>query len=307
MAYPVIVNTFVSGVTASANDVNTNFSDLVNGISDGTKDVYVRNATFAGALDVAGGAQFAGAVTFSGTMQADSTVRFSGGATFSGAVAMGSTVSHGGAVYNESTTRFGGGATFSGAAAFSNTVVFSGATTHGAAAYFENTARFSGATTHSAAAYFDSTARFTGTATFSGGIQIGTGTISTYTTGQFTFVISGNMANDATGVCRYAALGNMVALNFGGVTQDTTQTSTTAEFALWAATAFPSDIMPGSGGYYNFLPMTIAKNSIGATSTTYLFTSMELRANSWTIRTDPAATGEAMLFNGAGITYFRRA
>jgi len=50
MAYITVTNTFVNGATADATAVNTNFTDLTSGLSDGTKDINVNAGTFAGAV-----------------------------------------------------------------------------------------------------------------------------------------------------------------------------------------------------------------------------------------------------------------
>lgn len=50
MAYPAVTNTFANSTTADATQVNKNFSDLVGGFSDGTKDLNMNLGTFAGAL-----------------------------------------------------------------------------------------------------------------------------------------------------------------------------------------------------------------------------------------------------------------
>lgn len=49
MAFPSVTYTFVNATTASAAEVNTNFTDLVNGMSDGTKDMSINALTTAGA------------------------------------------------------------------------------------------------------------------------------------------------------------------------------------------------------------------------------------------------------------------
>jgi hypothetical protein len=117
---------FTSGTTISASQVNTNFDDIFNGVSDGTKDVSVNNATFAGGIDANGVMSVAGALT------ASSTARFSGAVTASaavyamstlqctGALTASSTASFAGAVYNE------GGMRTTGAASFVNAVTFDG-------------------------------------------------------------------------------------------------------------------------------------------------------------------------------------
>jgi len=54
MAYPAITNSFTSGRTAIHSQWNTNFADLVNGLSDGTKDSKINNLTAASSLAVTG-------------------------------------------------------------------------------------------------------------------------------------------------------------------------------------------------------------------------------------------------------------
>jgi hypothetical protein len=53
MAYPAVTNTFVESTTAYATAVNQNFLDIVNGISDGTKDIRVNDASIAGNMTLA--------------------------------------------------------------------------------------------------------------------------------------------------------------------------------------------------------------------------------------------------------------
>jgi len=57
MGYPAVTNTFTNGSTSDATGVNTNFTDLINGASDGTKDYNIS------ALTCAGAATFNGNVT----------------------------------------------------------------------------------------------------------------------------------------------------------------------------------------------------------------------------------------------------
>jgi hypothetical protein len=57
MAAPSVTNTFTNGTTADATEVNQNFTDVINGITDGTKDLTIS------ALTVNGAAAFNGTVT----------------------------------------------------------------------------------------------------------------------------------------------------------------------------------------------------------------------------------------------------
>lgn len=54
MAYPSVTYTFVNATTASASEVNQNFTDLINGMSDGTKDMNINALTVAGTATLNG-------------------------------------------------------------------------------------------------------------------------------------------------------------------------------------------------------------------------------------------------------------
>ena len=54
MANPSVTNTFVNGTTADATEVNQNFTDIINGITDGTKDLSISALTCAGAATLNG-------------------------------------------------------------------------------------------------------------------------------------------------------------------------------------------------------------------------------------------------------------
>lgn len=54
MAYVSVTNTFSNGSTANATDVNTNFSDIIAGLSDGTKAINMAAATFSGNVTLGG-------------------------------------------------------------------------------------------------------------------------------------------------------------------------------------------------------------------------------------------------------------
>ena len=47
MAAPSVTHTFSNSTTADATQVNTNFNDIINGVSDGTKDLTVSTVTVA--------------------------------------------------------------------------------------------------------------------------------------------------------------------------------------------------------------------------------------------------------------------
>jgi len=50
MAFPSVTNTFIESTTAYASSVNQNFLDVINGVSDGTKDIKVNDVTCQGTL-----------------------------------------------------------------------------------------------------------------------------------------------------------------------------------------------------------------------------------------------------------------
>lgn len=54
MAFTSVNYTFSNSTTADATQVNQNFTDLVNGLSDGTKDISVNAGTFAGNVSISG-------------------------------------------------------------------------------------------------------------------------------------------------------------------------------------------------------------------------------------------------------------
>jgi len=54
MAYPSVTHSFTNGTTASATQVNQNFTDLINGFSDATKDFSMNAGTLAGAFTANG-------------------------------------------------------------------------------------------------------------------------------------------------------------------------------------------------------------------------------------------------------------
>lgn len=68
MASPSVTYTFSNSTTADATQVNTNFTDIINGVSDGTKDLSIN------ALTCAGSATFNGSVTLGNASGDDVTV-----------------------------------------------------------------------------------------------------------------------------------------------------------------------------------------------------------------------------------------
>ena len=54
MAYPTVTNIFSSGTTAIASQWNTNYTDIINGLSDGTKNLNINNLTVNNVATIAG-------------------------------------------------------------------------------------------------------------------------------------------------------------------------------------------------------------------------------------------------------------
>lgn len=63
MASPAVTYTFSNSTTADAGQVNTNFSDLISGMTDGTKDFSIAALTLAGALTANGNCTFGNATS----------------------------------------------------------------------------------------------------------------------------------------------------------------------------------------------------------------------------------------------------
>lgn len=72
MAFPSVTNTFTNGTTIDAPEVNTNFTDIINGFSDGTKDINMNAATLAGTVTMNGAVTLGNAtgddITFNGSL-----------------------------------------------------------------------------------------------------------------------------------------------------------------------------------------------------------------------------------------------
>ena len=75
MAAPAVTNTFVNGTTADATEVNQNFTDVINGITDGTKDLTISALTVNGAAvfnaNVTLGNATGDDITFTGRVASD--------------------------------------------------------------------------------------------------------------------------------------------------------------------------------------------------------------------------------------------
>lgn len=74
IAFPTITYTFSNGSTSDATQVDQNFSDLINGITDTTKDISVNAITAAGVTTLSGavtlGASTSNAITINGAISA---------------------------------------------------------------------------------------------------------------------------------------------------------------------------------------------------------------------------------------------
>lgn len=74
MAFPSVTYTFANSTTADATQVNQNFTDLVNGLSDGTKDINVAQVTAAGKFTASAAVVTSGTSTVVATNASSSTV-----------------------------------------------------------------------------------------------------------------------------------------------------------------------------------------------------------------------------------------
>ena len=63
MGYVTVTNTLTNGSTADATELNTNYSDLIAGTSDGTKDMNIAALTCAGAVTFNGNITLGNAIT----------------------------------------------------------------------------------------------------------------------------------------------------------------------------------------------------------------------------------------------------
>jgi len=87
MAIPSVTYTFTNSTVADATEVNTNFSDLINALTDGTSDHSISTLTLAGALTANGNVTLGNA---SGdTMTVNATPTFAAATTFSNTVTIG--------------------------------------------------------------------------------------------------------------------------------------------------------------------------------------------------------------------------
>lgn len=75
MAFITVTNTFVNSTTADATQVNQNFTDLINGTSDGTKDMSINAFTAAGLATLSGsvivGSSGSNTITLNGSVATD--------------------------------------------------------------------------------------------------------------------------------------------------------------------------------------------------------------------------------------------
>jgi len=75
MGFISVTNTFSNGSTADATQVNQNFTDIINGTSDGTKNISISALTAAGASNLQGactfGASTSNLIVFNGSLNSD--------------------------------------------------------------------------------------------------------------------------------------------------------------------------------------------------------------------------------------------
>lgn len=80
MAYPVVTYTFTNGPAniIDADEVNTNFSDIINGLNAGSKDVYVQKCYVKGGTATLPAMTFGSSVSLGFFLDAADRVGFSG-------------------------------------------------------------------------------------------------------------------------------------------------------------------------------------------------------------------------------------
>ena len=82
MANVSVTNTFTNGTTADADEVNANFTDIINGTSDGTKDFSISALTAAGSATLNGNCTLGNAsgddITISGSLAATIAIKTDG-------------------------------------------------------------------------------------------------------------------------------------------------------------------------------------------------------------------------------------
>ncbi len=114
MAGPAVSNTFTNGTAADAAQVNTNFSDLINGATDGTKDYSINALTVAGTFTANGNCTFGNAsvddITFTGSLASSIPVKTTNGPSI-GAATLGLNTVYFGNGSNSNTVGIKGGVT----------------------------------------------------------------------------------------------------------------------------------------------------------------------------------------------------
>lgn len=116
MAAPSVTYTFTNGTAADASQVNTNFTNLINGMSDGTKDLSINALTCAGTATLNGAINLGNAssddITVTGSLASSLPVKTTGTYNF-GSATLGFLSMYFGNASNSNTVRVLGGVTTS--------------------------------------------------------------------------------------------------------------------------------------------------------------------------------------------------
>jgi len=244
MAYmSVSYPSFASGATISAAEFNTNFGEITDGLSDGTKAIGVGAVTAASHVDLNSTLQVASAATFSGPVYTESTFRATGGATFSGTVAFGNTVqysaasTYSAAVYTNSTFRNTGGATFS-AAVNINTLTVSQPSTFSSVVYLDGGISM---VSFASSVRFNDSINVAGVVTASAGINFNQSTMDYYEKGSFDIrFTTDEVATAITDTVYYQRIGSFVCIDLPAMVAN----SNTSVFNISPNGTFPTAVSP---------------------------------------------------------------
>ncbi len=99
MPLPSVTHTFVAGTTIEAGQVNTNFSDLINDLTDGTADLTVNSLTLTSTLSIGGNVTLSGNVVGNIIPNADATYTLADATNGFVALYLDNTATDGGTVY----------------------------------------------------------------------------------------------------------------------------------------------------------------------------------------------------------------
>lgn len=86
MAFITVSNTFADSTNCDATKVNQNFTNIVDGLKDGSKNIQVDNVEADGTIQCLNGSDISGAVALSSTLQVENAVTQTGTLTVSASI-----------------------------------------------------------------------------------------------------------------------------------------------------------------------------------------------------------------------------